>query len=378
MRIRLCVEHLLGLDRERHIAVSQLADAMGVTRHQLLHLLDNDAPQINRRVLEAVCEYLVGHGRVAPEDLFQQVFALELGAFWPMLAGRQRIELNLGVRWQREKGQDQQVMAADSVLQSVLVNRLTGVTAENREHKAQLQHHAQQVISSQLALSWGYAGSSMKAIQATTRSLFKQFVRQNNDKAIVCLGSIKSNPVCDLAIARGFRHAKEFQSEDGVASGQQRSCPFVMIYRNDDPHPPSCWGGRRLCKSDRHPQPGISYERAPGDWHHVAATESEDVALVYYRYLKGPQNLEMVLAGYTGRSTRCVAEMLRTGAAGDFWPPAVDTTQVAMGAFVVKFGYRRRRKSEGINVRSHDLWTDTEVITLSKECLESRLAKPRE
>ncbi len=217
MKIRLCVEQLLGLNSDRHIAVSKLADAMGVTRHQLLHLLDNDAPQINRHVLEAVCEYLVGHGHVTPDNMFQQVFAMESDAFWPMLAGRQHIDLNVGVRWKKVKVEDQQIMAADAILQSVLVNRLTGVVAEDPAPKPRLIRHAQQVISSQLALSWGYAGSSEERICKRTTKLFNEFDRQHDDKAIVCLGSIKSNPFCDPVIAHGFRHAKAFRSEDTVA-----------------------------------------------------------------------------------------------------------------------------------------------------------------
>ncbi len=149
-----------------------------------------------------------------------------------------------------------------------------------------------------------------------------------------------------------------------------------MIYRDDDPHPSSCWGGIRWCKSDRHAQPGVCYEHAPGDWRLVPASETEDVALVYYRYLKGPKNLEMVLAGYTGRSTRCIAEMLRTGAADEFWPPAIDTPQMVVGAFVVKFGYRRRNTRDAIDVRSHSLLKSTKVISISKESLERRIAKP--
>ena len=378
MRIRLCVEHLLGLDGERHIPLSQLAEAIGVTRHQLLHLLDNDAPHINRRTLSAVCEYLVGHGLVTPSEMFQKLFAVEPDSFWPMLASRQRIDMNLGVRWRKQMGLDQQVVAADAVLQSVLVNRLTGVAAESPKTGVPIERHAQQVISSHLALSWGYQSSTNTEIQAAARALFKQFTREHDDKAIVCLGSIKGNPMCDPAIARGFRHAKEFCSEDGVASSAERNCPFVMVYREEDPHPPSCWGGVRLAKKDRKPKPGIFFEREPERWDYEPWGRLEDVALVYYRFLKGTNTLEMVLGGFSGRSTRCLAEMLRTGGADEFWPPAVETNKLWLGAFVVKFGFRQRRKNEGINYRSHDRRISTEVISLPKDSLASRMATPRD
>ena len=66
------------------------------------------------------------------------------------------------------------------------------------------------------------------------------------------------------------------------------------------------------------------------------------------------------------------------GAADEFWPPAVDTNKLGLGAFIVKFGFRKRRKTEGINVRSHDLRNKIKVISLPKECLESRMATPRD
>jgi hypothetical protein len=372
------VGHLLGLDSESHIPLSQLADAMGVTRHQLMHLLDNDAPQINRRALGAAAEYLVGHGKLNPSDMFEQLFEIAPDAFWPLLAGRQRIDINLGVRWPDEPGWDQLVIAADAVLQSVLVNRLTGVAAESSDSLAALRRHAGQVINLELAVSWGPQHSSYPGVQSKARKDYRQLMRQRDNSAIVCLGSIKSNPMCELAIARGFRRAKPFTSEDQVASLSDRTCPFVMVYRKRDPHPQSCWGGERSSRSDRKPQPGIHFLCEPDRWDFAAWTELEDAALVYYRYVQSSQNLEMVLGGYSGRSTRCLAEMLRAGAAGQFWPPCVENGRISVGAFIVKFDFRPPRKSDGIDTTWHDRCQQHKVLPIPQECLAPRLSNPRE
>ncbi len=376
MRIQLRLAHLLGLDRARHIPLSKLARAIGVTRHQLMHLLDNSSPQINRKTLEAVCEYLVGHGRVTPANMFQRVFGVEPDSFWPMLASRQRIDFFLGVRWLKHLGWDQQVMAADAVLQSVLVNRLTGVAAENRSRQARFYRHAQQVINSELALSWGCHGTSNSEVQAESKGFFRQFRREHDDKAIVCIGSIKSNPVAETVIAHGQREAKAFESQDNVDAVQQRSCPFVMIYREEDPHPPSCWAGLKLFKDDKKAKPGIYFEREPGQWEWAPWGPLDDVAIVYYRYQKVPQNLEMVLGGYSGRSTRCLAELLRAGSADQFWPPAIDTDKQSVGAFLVKFQFRRRKKGESVRVRSHQRRIDQQFVKLAADVLAPRVTKP--
>ena len=129
-----------------------------------------------------------------------------------------------------------------------------------------------------------------------------------------------------------------------------------------------------MSKEDKEPKPGIWFEREPDRWEYAAWGEREDVAIVYYHYEKGPQNLAMLLGGFSGRSTRCLAEMLRTGAADNFWPPVIDTNALSLGVFIVKFGFRSRRKNESVHVRSHDRRTSTEVISLTKEVLEHRVA----
>ncbi len=380
MKIRLRAEHFLGLDQPRHMALSKLARAIGVTRHQLMHLLDNDAPQLNRKSLEAVCEYLLGHGRLTPVNMFQRLFTMEPDSFWQMLAGRQRIDFFMGVRCRDEVVVDQQIVAADAVLQSVLMNRLTGVAAENRTRSTRFVRHAQQVISSQLVLSWGYYGTTDLELQSKAKGQWKQFAGEHADKCILCLGSIKSNPMCDPVISRAFHDARQFRSEDNVADASQRSCPFMMRYREEDPHPPSCWGGVRLSKEDKSEkrQPGICFEREPQQWDYAPWGRLDDVAIVYYHYEKGPQNLAMMLGGFSGRSTRCLAEMLRTGAAAEFWPPAVDTNQLSLGVFIVKFAFRPPRKNESDHVGSHERRKKTEVIPLPREVLQGRLAKLRE
>ena len=151
------------------------------------------------------------------------------------------------------------------------------------------------------------------------------------------------------------------------------------MYRGDDPHPPSCWGGLRLSREDRRREPGIYFEREPGEWECAPWSSKEDAALVFYRYHKTRQNLEMVLGGYSGRSTRCLAEMLREGKADKLlWPPAIDTSRLRVGAFIVKFWFRPRRKTESIRVQPHQLRTRTEVIQLTADAIAHRVSSPRE
>ncbi len=85
----------------------------------------------------------------------------------------------------------------------------------------------------------------------------------------------------------------------------------------------------------------------------------------------------MVWGGYSGRSTRRLAEMLRDRRADEFWPPAVDTEHLRVGAFIVRFWFRPRRASDSIRVRPHELLTKHEVIPLAADVIVPRLVVRR-
>ena len=208
MKIQLRAASLLGLDEHQHVSLKGLADDMEITRFQLMHFLDNASPQISRRTLEAVCKYLVEHRRVEMDNMFQQLFVVEPESIWPLLAARQRINFSVGVRKTKHGGFEQFVVAADAVLQSVMVNQLMGSTSYQRRDKVGEQRDPRQVIDSQLVLSWGAPGVSEAAVQSQANAYFTRCVRGQSNSATVCVGSIKSNPACDHAVARGFRRAR--------------------------------------------------------------------------------------------------------------------------------------------------------------------------
>ena len=266
MKIQLRAASLLGLDEHQHVSLKGLADDMDITRFQLMHFLDNASPQISRRTLEAVCKYLVEHRRVEMDNMFQQLFVVEPESIWPLLAARQRINFSVGVRKTKHGGFEQFVVAADAVLQSVMVNQLMGSTAVPARGQAGEQRDPRQVIDSQLVLSWGAPGVSDAAVQRQANAYFTRCVRGQTQRGDRVRRSIKSNPACDHAVARGFRRARAFHSQDNVRRVDDRSCPFVMMYRSDDPHPPSCWAGTRLAKDDVRVDAGIYYTCRPGVW----------------------------------------------------------------------------------------------------------------
>ena len=96
-------------------------------------------------------------------------------------------------------------------------------------------------------------------------TVYKTFSEAAGDKALVCLGSNKSNPVVEALVAASFG-SEPFISQDTIATATKRSCPIFLRYRDNDPQFPSCFGGTRLAKNQASNKPGIYYEKADGGW----------------------------------------------------------------------------------------------------------------
>ena len=377
MKIEIRAGRLLGLDDNPPASLRALAKEMEISSYQLRHFLASSAPQISRATLAAVCQYLLRHDRVQPERLFTELLAIVPDSFWPMVAARQRINFAVGVRMTHVKGLEQLVVADDALFQSVMVNELTG-SAANAPAKAALSNrHPRQVIDSRLVRAWELQGEHNAEVMAEANTFFSRCVRSQENAATICVGSIKSNPACFLFGARAFRIATPFFSEDSVPTADERSVPVLMLFRVDDPHPPSCWGGCAVAADDSRTTPGIYFAREPGNWDLLASNEEVDTALVFYNFHKAKQNVEMVWGGFTGRATRCLAKILSDGQADRFWPPAIDDERQSVGAFVVKFDFRESRKKKGIAKMPHETLVGYQVIPLTADVLAPRIARPR-
>jgi hypothetical protein len=366
--------------RKRPGTIKSICEYTGLDRHQVAALLKNEVKYIPLDALSKLCAYLIERGYAKADELPGRLFGVEPEHFWELIARRRRLDLCLGVR----RGEatdtldDAWVVASDSVLLGELLNGATtlGGTAEHREESdghagipqpASERPHPEYLHQS---LVWSPGQTSLDECHAMARSVYQAFCDAAGDKALICLGSNKSNPVVELLVAEAFG-GEPFVSQDSIAQAAKRTCPIFLRYRDNDPVFTSCFGGLKLARSQPSAKPGIYYEKPDGswgccDWEHGR----HDAAFVIYVHRESQGRMEMALGGFSGRATRLLARLLaRRG--DEFWPPVYSDEGLQIGAYVVRFALHRQSAED--ELIGADVHADDQIIALDHSVIARRM-----
>lgn len=358
--------------RKRPGTIKAIVDYTGLDRHQVAALLKNEVKYVPLKALSRLCEYLIEHGHTTADKLPGALFAIEAENFWELLARRSRLELCLGVR--RDVDADSPevsfVVASDSVLLGEMLNGVTtlGGTAKLQQAKdGEAVPHPEHLKQS---LVWSPGQASEREVLDRSNSVYDEFSMSSGDKALVGLGSVKSNPVVELIVSKAFV-CESFVSQDNVKKASDRSCPFYIRYREHDPRTPSCFGGTELSSTESSERPGIYYEDGSGKWNHVdCGDQRQDAAFLFYIHRESQGRLEMALGGFSGRATRLLARTL-VSRSEDFWPPQYEGQGLQVGAYVIQFSWSS--SEQNLDILRTDLVANTKVIPIDTESIARRL-----
>ncbi|MEM7474356.1 MAG: helix-turn-helix transcriptional regulator [Planctomycetota bacterium] len=341
MRYEFRLAELLGHTpdrRKRPGTIKAIVDYTGLDRHQVASLLKNEAKYIPLEALSRLCDYLVEHGYANADELPGVLFSVKPEHFWELLARRRRLEICVGVRRpdNDDKPETAWVVASDAVLLGEVLSGVTTLGGTDKLARTQpstatrdLPTHPELLRQT---LVWSPGINDAGPAIARSNKVYDTFTSSAGDKALICLGSVKSNPIVDRVVADTFS-GQPFQSEDNVAKASDRRSPFFLRYRDSDPHLPCCSAGLKLSASEESTQPGIYYEKADGTWTYAG---SQDSALVMYVYRESLGRLEMVLSGFSGRATRLLARTL-ANRGEEFWPPVYQENYMQIGAYIVQY-----------------------------------------
>ena len=366
--------------RKRPGTIKAIVEYTGLDRHQVAALLKNEVKYIPLKALSRLCDFLIEHGHAPAEQLPGALFAVEPENFWELLARRKRLEMCVGVRKDvtPENPDVSFVVASDSVLLGELLNGVTtlGGTAKLRNDNGNIASVSTDTLPQpehlKQSLVWSPGQADASEVARRAKSVYDGFSDSKGDKALVGIGSTKSNPVVEIVLARAF-NCVPFVSEDDIEASDQRSVPFFMRYRDNDPHPGSCIAGMNLSKQEKDLKAGIYYEDATGKWVRCGSDKArEEVAFVFYVHRESQGRLEMVMGGFSGRATRLLARALATRAE-DFWPPVYQAQGLQIGAFIVQFTMPAGKKE--VDILRTDLVATADVTPIPAEAIARRLEK---
>ncbi len=380
MRYAFRLAELLGHTPDRSKrpgTIKSIVEHTGLDRHQVASLLKNEAKYIPLDALSRLCDYLIDHGYATADQLPGALFAVNAENFWELLARRGDVEIVLGVRQNPEaiSPDAATVVASDAVLFGELLNGVSTLGGAAKHHGNVEGEEGKSLEVPmpdrlQQTLVWSPGQVSVEDAKSRANEVFDGFVNAQGDRGMVCIGSVKSNPVVELMFADTFG-CTPFVTEDDVDDVSARSCPFFLRYRDNDPKPGGASAGVRLSKNEDAPEPGFYYEKDDGTWAYAGGND-KDTALVFYQFREALGRLDMVLSGFSGRATRLLAKTLAIRGE-EFWPPVYEQDGVQIGAYLVRYDNTDTKPS-----RDDLLFNPggaAEIMPLSRAAIAKRIAK---
>lgn len=378
MRYAFRLAELLGHTpdrRKRPGTIKAIVEHTGLDRHQVASLLKNEAKYIPLDALSRLCDYLIENGHATADQLPGALFSVNAEDFWELLARRSEIEIVVGVRLNEENSPESaSVVASDSVLVGELLNGVSTLGGAAKHHRSQDADEGKPTVPMpdrlQQTLVWSPGKVSLEDARVRSNEVYEGFMDAQGDRALICIGSVKSNPTVELLFSDAFG-CTPFVTEDDVDDVSARSCPFFLRYRDNDPKPEGASAGMRLSKNEDAPEPGFYYEKDDGTWE-FAGGEGKDTALVFYIFREALGRLDMVLSGFSGRATRLLAKTLAIRGE-EFWPPVYEEAGIQIGAYLVQYNNTDSKPS-----RDDLLYNPggaAEIMPLSREAIARRMAR---
>jgi hypothetical protein len=340
--------------------IERICRKTGLNRRCITALVRGTAAEIRIGTLEAIVSYLVNECHLSLREALAGLFGLQPSAFWNMFGSGNddgfKVRVWQGVRTDKTTSEPKWVNAYDAYLSETFSrNLLAGVTPR----QPNLKH----------SLLRSYSGEELhREVAAEACRCYEKFRKDPVRRALVCIGSMKSMPLSECVMAHTFG-VKPFEAGPSNRELAARAVPVFFRYRSDDPQPPSVFGGVQLPLPAAKNQAGIAFESKSGKWEFCPVSENEDVALVFYVCRPATDTIEIVLAGFSGQATGCLAMKL-ADLTKSFWPPTYNEPHLKAGAYIVRFDFRGSKPDpQSIIGKTFK----SKVIALPREVIARRL-----
>ncbi|MFV0443947.1 MAG: helix-turn-helix domain-containing protein [Planctomycetaceae bacterium] len=435
MRVRFRLKQLLARQgKSDHGIITQIENSTGIERHKVSRLINGKEDKLSLEHLGQLCRFLIQDCHVDPRELPGALFELEPSKFLALLQNTPTLHACFGVRLRKEAKPFPWAAGADSVLHGKMLELLLRSEAQSRDIRLQrgdvtpslssgddgLQLHSQ---IRQYRQEMVHAVSLLALEDPSQRENELELLRNDAERVdailhspgggpveprhrrpvrqvALILGSVKSNPVCELSTARGFNavawgthgrsRSRQASGDESnrplVASPQERAVPFFIRYRDGqnsqyrDPQVPSCYAGTQLCTEKvkcghNSADAGIYFETDSGKWDWIPCSETTDAAIIYWDHDKQLGNVEVVMGGFSSLATLLLG-MNVEHIVDHLFPASYETEDRAVGAFVVQFDLTGM-KPDVQNQTLPQTRSAPTVIRLAPAVLQRRLERMR-
>jgi len=217
MRYAFRLAELLGHSpdrRKRPGTIKSIVEHTGLDRHQVASLLKNEAKYIPLEALSRLCDYLIDHGHATADQLPGALFSVQAENFWELLARRSDVEICVGVRQGDgdKTPENAWIVASDSVLIGELLNGVSTLGGAAKHVKKSTVVGEPGFGSAEVptpdrlqqTLVWSPGIVAFADARQRAEEVFSGFAEAQGDRALVCIGSVKSNPVVEMVFADAF------------------------------------------------------------------------------------------------------------------------------------------------------------------------------
>ena len=339
-----------------HGVIARICEYTRLERHKVSALLRGHARSVSLDTLGALCGYLV-HIGVDERQLPGALFARQPETFWEDLRKSDVVQVCLGIRGMENEPEHRMANGADTKLLGALVGEIVG---RSQPHPRLLQ---KLLPSYEHETEPKSRKRDYREAIRSGRKAHREFERQIGSKTLLCIGSMKAMPLTEMVIAKCF-HVPPFTSPTATSLSDLK-CPFFFQYRKADAQVPSCAGGLQAPGRGRW-RDGILYEDDSGKWVSCPCEPDRDAALVFYWFDESLQTRQVIMGGFSARSTMTLANEL-SWVVDEIEEPTATLGPVRFGAFVVEFRYPDEKVDQAV---------DKSVNRISK-ALKRRLTRVR-
>jgi transcriptional regulator with XRE-family HTH domain len=364
MEVKMRLHELLqeyGLDR--HGIKQKIANDLGLDRHTIANIYNQDSATVSLDVLSRLCTWLQSNG-VPTDELPSGLFNTGRSNLLQTIAEKKKVTIFLG------EGRETQ----EPAVAYRWISRRDAAAATTLV--AQLSHGGKNGYPTP-PLDFEYVPFRYPLLNLPqnkeppmedmerAKNYFRRMRADSADSAKIIIGSQRVNYLleCHISYLFGCRPFTPLTDRIRV--------PFYMVWRTGDYWIPSCFGGGANPFCARHANvPGVHCFNGRRWSRYLWEDQKKDAGIIITAYEPRSKAVEIALFGFSGRATEALGKQLILKE-HLLWPPSALLRRKQIGIYICKLDFPSKDHTD--NIEDPDTDPDCDVIPLSEKILEEYL-----